>query len=329
MIRAKRTSASFAWDILRADMKLILYPILRIVAMVALLAAMWHLIFDISAMEAARSMDDLANSAINEGVNEEKYGDQFQNSSQGMENTKRAEGDVSNLFGHMHFGWFFLFILINIFIGVFSVGALTAQALAVARGERKSIGYGYGMALIRSPQLIMWWLVTLIVGIILRAIESHRVLGLILAALIGMVWSVLTFFSITTIMATGCGPWGAIKRSKNTIVDSVKKVTGSESTDFRRIRRGLYIGGPLFIINFVLILLLLGLGYLDFRSLTSGGHGISLGAFAGILLVLYINGAFMSAMWAIVKATVYVWAEEDVVQPQVDTATLEKAFVAA
>ena len=328
MVRVKRTSASFAWDILRTDMKLILYPILRIVAMVALLAVMWHLIFDISALEAARSVDSLANTTINEGLNDEKYGDQFDDSNQGQADATEARGDVSNLFGHMHFGWFCLFILINIFIGVFSVGALTAQALAVARGESKSIGYGYGMALKRSPQLVMWWLVTLIVGVLLRAIESHRVLGMILATIIGMVWSVLTFFSITAIMATGCGPWGAITGSKNTIVDSVKKVTGSDAVDFTRIRRGLFIGGPLVLVNLALILLLLGLGYFDIRSLTSGGHGISLGAFAAILLVLYINGAFMSAMWAIVKATVYVWAEEDVVQPEVNTETLERAFVA-
>ena len=327
MARAKRTSASFAWDILRADMKLLIYPILRIVAMVVLLAAMWHLIFDISAMEAARSVDDLANTAINETVNDDKYGKQFDDSKQGQANATAAQDDVSNLFGHMHAGWFVLFLLINVFIGVFSVGALTAQALAVARGERKSIGYGYGMALMRSPQLIMWWLVTLVVGVILRAIESHRVLGLILAAVIGMVWSVLTFFSITAIMATGCGPWGAIKGSKNTIVDSVRKVTGSDAVDFKKVRRGLMIGGPLALVNLVLVLLLFGLGYLDVRSLTNGGHGISLGAFAAILVVLYINGAFMSAMWAIVKATVYVWAEEDVVQPEVNTETLERAFV--
>ena len=81
------------------------------------------------------------------------------------------------------------------------------------------------------------------------------------------------------------------------------------------------------IVNIALVLLLVGLVYLDFRTITSGGHGISLGAFAAILIVLYINGAFMSAMWAIVKASVYVWAEENVVPPQTDEESLSHAFV--
>ena len=234
MARTKRTSAHFAWDILRSDMKLILYPIIRIVAMVVVLAAMWHLIFDISMMNAASTAGDLANTTIGEEMNEQRYGNEFQNTSQGQENYARGESDVSNLAGHINFGWLIAFIVINLFIGVFSVGALTGQALALARGEHRSIGYGYSMALMRFPQLIAWGLITLIVGIILRAIESHRVLGLILASIIGLVWSVLTFFSITAIMATGCGPFGAIKQSKNTIVDSVRKITGSDSVDFKR-----------------------------------------------------------------------------------------------
>jgi hypothetical protein len=272
-------------------------------------------------------VSDLANTAVGEEINENRYGNEFQNTSQGQENYARGESDVSNLAGHINFGWLIAFIVINLFIGVFSVGALTGQALALARGEHRSIGYGYSLALTRFPQLIVWGLITLIVGLILRAIESHRALGLILASLIGLVWSVLTFFSITAIMATGCGPFGAIKQSKNTIVDSVRKITGSDSVNFKKVRRGLYIGGPLMIVNIALFLLLAGLVFLDFRSLTSGGHGISLGAFAAILIVLYINGAFMSAMWAIVKASVYVWAEENVIQPQVDEGILKKSFV--
>ena len=64
MAFSHRKSASFAWDILKSDLKLIFYPILRIVSMFVVLAIMWPLIFDISSMEVAESLTRGANSEI-------------------------------------------------------------------------------------------------------------------------------------------------------------------------------------------------------------------------------------------------------------------------
>ena len=71
---------------------------------------------------------------------------------------------------------------------------------------------------------------------------------------------------------------------------------------------------------------MIGLAFLDFRSVTHGGHHISLGGFAAILILLYINGAFMSAMWAVVRSTIYLWAEEGTLPDSVDESVMEKAF---
>jgi len=51
----------------------------------------------------------------------------------------------------MHVWYCLLFFVINNFIGVFSLAALTGQLLAVARGEQRIFGYGYGLALKRFP----------------------------------------------------------------------------------------------------------------------------------------------------------------------------------
>ena len=64
--------------------------------------------------------------------------------------------------------------MINGIIGVLSVGALTAQAIAMVRGEKKSVLYGYGMAVIRLPQLLLWAILSLVVGSIIQAIEQQK-----------------------------------------------------------------------------------------------------------------------------------------------------------
>ena len=50
--RPRRKSAHFVWDMVRDDMTLLTYPFIRIAAGIVLLAAMWTMIFDISALES-------------------------------------------------------------------------------------------------------------------------------------------------------------------------------------------------------------------------------------------------------------------------------------
>lgn len=322
----RRTNATFAWDILRSDFKLLGYPLVRIVAMLVLLAVMWPLMFDISALEVGSTLGDIANQGIQDSMQTDKGGNGSAQTGKNQDDPVVA-ADVKNIFQHMNFGWFLLFLVINLFVGIFSTGALTGQSLAVIRGQKKGFGYGYARALVRLPQLFLWWLITMVVGVLLTALENQRVIGLIIGALIGFAWSILTFFSVTAIMDTGCGPFGAIGRSKKTITDAWHKIHGgTDASGLRTLRRGFYVGGPIAIIHFILILALIGLAFLDFRSVTHGGHHISLGGFGAILILLYINGAFMSAMWAVVRSTIYLWAEEGTLPESVDESVMEKAF---
>ena len=314
MMRTK--SASFAWDMLRSDGKLLAYPFIRIAAGFALFAGMWTLIFDISAMEVGRDLEAVGQS-LAASSNEPNTTDE-----------NAVIPQASSLMDHTNFGWLLLFFVINAFIGVFSVGALSGQAIAIARGENRGVGYGYSMALLRSPQLIGWWIVTVVVGLILSIIESQRLIGLIVAMLLGAAWAVLSFFSVTAIMATGCGPFAAIGQSKTTIVDSFKKIgTNMSASELKKVRRGVRVGGPLLIINLVLFVLMAGMIYFDVRSLHQGGHGVSAGAFGALVLVMILNGAFGAALNAIFKSVVWVWAREGTVPASVDATQLEGVFV--
>jgi len=67
--------------------------------------------------------------------------------------------------------------------------------------------------------------------------------------------------------------------------------------------------------------------FTDARALHQGGHGITAGAVGALLVVLVISGGIRSAVWAIIKATVYFWDEEARVAEGVDEETLKHAFV--
>ena len=72
----------------------------------------------------------------------------------------------------------------------------------------------------------------------------------------------------------------------------------------------------------------LALLFVDARALHGGGHGVTAGALGTLFVLLLVNGAFSSAMVAILKAVLYVWAEEDQVMEGVDTEQLGHAFIA-
>ena len=321
MALQRKTKASFVWDIVGKNLKLLGYPFVRIICGVLLLAAMWSLIFDVSAMEVGQ----VATGVVNEAF--QGQGDSSSNSS--TPEQQQLANKVQNLAGHTHFGYLILFVLINAFVGLISVGAVNAQALALSRSENRSFLYGYSMALLRLPQLFLWWLVTVIVGAILNAIEQHRLVGLIIGSILGFAWTILTYFAITAIMATGSGPFTAIGQSKKTVTDVVKKIYGSDSgVDMKTLRVGLRIGGPLFVISLFLGMACLALLFVDARALHGGGHGVTAGALGTLFVLLLVNGAFASAMVAILKAVLYVWAEEDQVMEGVDTEQLGHAFIA-
>jgi hypothetical protein len=327
----RKNATGFVWDILKSDFKLLAYPLCSIVAMIVLLIVMSPLIFDMSALKIADTLsgvytDELG--TIQTTLQQEPTPQlQAQNTAQNAQDWFDGKSGISNIFGHMNFLWLFCFLIINSIIGVLNIGALTAQALAMSRGEKKPFIYGYGMALTRLPQLILWSILSLIVGSIFQIIEQQKAIGLLVGLLLGVGWSVLTFFSITGIMATGCGPFAAISKSKNTIKDTYKKITGEEPVSLKSLKRGLYIGGPLAFVNLFVIIAMVVLIFTDMRGLLLGSHAVTIGAFIALLAVMLIASAFRAALWAILKTTVYVWAEEDALNPTIDSAILKHAFV--
>ena len=321
-LRVPRKSATFVWDMVRDDVTLLAYPFIRIAAAIVLLVAMWSLIFDMPAMQVGDTFRDVG------GVALEEAGESKAQQDQETPADARIQREIGKLFEHTHFGYLLLFFVINALIGVISIGAVNAAALAIARNDRRGLFYGYAQALLRLPQLLGWWVVTVVVGVVLGMLERIRFAGPIIAILVGAAWSVLTWFSITSIMATGVNPISAIGRSKKTIGDCIHKARGPQSdVDWRTLRIGLRAGGPLLMISSLLAIGCILMLFLDIRFVHDGSPAVTAGLFGGFIVVMIVNGAFLSALGAVLKAVLYVWAEEGSLPAGVKDDEFENAFV--
>jgi hypothetical protein len=114
----------------------------------------------------------------------------------------------------LQYGLIFGFYLVNYFIIVFFNVALTHCTRLYFRGEEVTIRAGLLFSFSRIGAILSWALFAATVGTILKAIqENFGFLGKILGGLLGIVWTVTTFFVVPIIAYENVGPLAAYKRS--------------------------------------------------------------------------------------------------------------------
>lgn len=100
----------------------------------------------------------------------------------------------------------FAFYFVSYFIIIFFNSALVACAIIRLKGGDPTVRDGIGASMARLPQIAGWALVSATVGMILKAIESRSErVGEIVASLLGMAWSITTFFVVPILVV---GNWG-------------------------------------------------------------------------------------------------------------------------
>ena len=118
----------------------------------------------------------------------------------------------------LYYGLLFLFYFLNYFIVIFFNSAVIACAILRMRGGEPTLSIGFNAALSRLPQIVGWALVAATVGLILRALENvarkrGNLVGQIVAGLLGMAWSVVTFLVVPILVVEKKGPFEAVKES--------------------------------------------------------------------------------------------------------------------
>ena len=207
----------------------------------------------------------------------------------------------------------FAFYFVNYFVIVFFNSALIACAVKRFRGGDPTLAYGFQASMQRLPQIAGWALVSATVGILLRAIEqSNERAGQIAAALLGMAWSIATYFVVPVLVVEGVGPIEAIKRS-----GSVLKRTWGEA-----ISANFGIGFIGFLASLPAIALILLGAYVIGQASAALGIILIVVGILGLMLV----GLISSALDAIVLAALYLYANDGDIPGQFNTRLLRQAF---
>ena len=114
----------------------------------------------------------------------------------------------------------FAFYLINYFVIVFFNVGLVHCAKMILEGRETSVGEGIRFAQTRLGAIFGWAMLAATVGLILKSIqENSGSLGQIITGIIGMVWSIATFFVVPVIAYEDVDPIQAVKRSGEIMKD--------------------------------------------------------------------------------------------------------------
>lgn len=206
----------------------------------------------------------------------------------------------------------FAFYFANYFVIVFFNAALVACAVIRFKGGDPTVKDGLGAAMARLPQILGWALVAASVGVILQAIESRsEKVGAIVSSLLGMAWSIVTFFVVPVIVVEKAGPIKAIERSTAIL----RRAWGESLT------ANLGIGMITLLLNIPAILVLIAGFVLLGVSVVLGAAVIALGVL-GILAVSLVS----SALNSIVLAALYLYGVTNQAPAAFDAAQLNGAF---
>jgi hypothetical protein len=108
----------------------------------------------------------------------------------------------------------FLLYLALAFVSIFFNAAVIGTAMKRLKGEPATIGDGLALARRHIGKIFAWALVTATVGMVLRTIQERSgLIGRILLGIVGIAWTVLTFFVVPVLLYEDVGVGGAVKRS--------------------------------------------------------------------------------------------------------------------
>ena len=196
--------------------------------------------------------------------------------------------------GIMYYGTLFLFYFCTYFVIVFFNSAIIVCATIRMQGGDPTVGDGFRASLARLPLIFGWALVSATVGLVLRIIEDRsKTVGRIVAGLLGMAWTVVSFLVVPILVIEKKGPIHALKESTMLL----KKTWGEQLI-------GNFSFGLIFFLLSIPAFILAALGFFS-------GGAVAL-ATCIILAVIYliVIALIQSALQAIFQAAVYLYTRD-------------------
>lgn len=108
----------------------------------------------------------------------------------------------------------FIFYLINFTIVVFfNVGLIHCTRL-IMEGREAKVGDGIAYSVSRLEAIVSWALLAATVGVVLKTLEERLgFIGQLIIGIVGIVWSIATFFVVPVVAYENVSPIEAVKRS--------------------------------------------------------------------------------------------------------------------
>ncbi|MCB9285898.1 MAG: hypothetical protein H6560_01170 [Lewinellaceae bacterium] len=114
----------------------------------------------------------------------------------------------------------FFFYLVNFTVVVFFNVGLIHCARLIMDGEQANVGDGIAYSLSRIEAIVSWALLAATVGVVLKTLEDRLgAIGKLLIGIVGIVWSVATFFVVPVVAYENLSPIQAVKRSAQIMKD--------------------------------------------------------------------------------------------------------------
>lgn len=132
--------------------------------------------------------------------------------------TRSGDPDSGFRLGPMSYVFIVAAYVALAFVTTYFLAALVAGANAHLQGGDTSLGECLRIANSHLHRILPWAVVSATVSIILQALERQGWVGRIVASLLGLAWSLLTFLTVPIIVLEDVGPVNALKRSKDLFV---------------------------------------------------------------------------------------------------------------
>jgi hypothetical protein len=214
----------------------------------------------------------------------------------------------------LHYVVIFAYYFASFFTITFFNSALVGAAMRKFDGKPASLGEALSIASSRLPQILAWTALASTVGVILQALQDKLgFIGRFIIGLIGMVWTIATFFVVPVLVVEGVGPLDAVKKS----VEILRKTWGES------LIVNLGIGAATGIIAISSIVILIAGGIMT-AALDSAVPIIIAAAVWFVVLVLII--LVSTTLKGIVLAATYRYASTGMAPAGFDSATLAQSF---
>ncbi|TNE48445.1 MAG: hypothetical protein EP344_18715 [Bacteroidetes bacterium] len=107
----------------------------------------------------------------------------------------------------------FIYYLVNFSVIVFFNAALIHCAIKILNGEETHMSEGLSFAMSRIDKILGWAVLAATVGTLLQFLQNTGKIGKIVASLLGMAWSILTFFVVPVLVYQNLSVFDSVKES--------------------------------------------------------------------------------------------------------------------